>query len=79
MVVDGHRLHPEGLPELAHAQPVDAALVGEAEGRLETLAAMVDAGSVRPVMDRTYPLRELAGAMAHVGTGHTRGKVAITV
>lgn len=46
---------------------------------LETLAAMIDAGSVRPVMDRTYPLRELAGAMAHVGTGHTRGKVAITV
>ena len=46
---------------------------------LETLAAMIEAGSVRPVMDRTYPLHELAGAMAHVGSGHTRGKVAITV
>lgn len=46
---------------------------------LETLAAMIAAGSVRPVMDRTFPLRELAGAMALVGAGHTRGKVAITV
>jgi NADPH:quinone reductase-like Zn-dependent oxidoreductase len=46
---------------------------------LETLATMIEAGSVRPVMDRTYPLRELAGAMAHVGSGHARGKVAITV
>ncbi len=46
---------------------------------LETLAAMIEAGSVRPVMERTYPLHELAGAMAHVGSGHTRGKVAITV
>jgi len=45
---------------------------------LETLAAMIEAGSVRPVMDRTYPLHELAGAMGHVGSGRARGKVAIT-
>ncbi len=54
-------------------------LVAMRRDDLETLAAMIEAGSVRPVMDRTYPLHELASAMGHVGSGHARGKVAITV
>ena len=60
-------------------QKVGTFLVAMRREDLETLAAMIDAGSVRPVMDRTYPLRDLADAMAHVGSGHARGKVAITV
>ena len=60
-------------------QKVGTFLVSMRREDLETLAAMIDAGSVRPVMDRTYPLRDLADAMAHVGSGHARGKVAITV
>jgi NADPH:quinone reductase-like Zn-dependent oxidoreductase len=46
---------------------------------LLSLRALVDAGRVVPVIDRTYPLGETAQAIAHVGAGHTRGKVAITV
>ena len=46
---------------------------------LATLAGMIEAGTVTPVMDRIYPLSETAQALAHVGTGHARGKVAITV
>ena len=46
---------------------------------LEALAGMIDAGTVTPVMDRTYPLSETARAIGHVGAGHARGKVAITV
>ena len=46
---------------------------------LATLAEMIEAGTVTPVMDRSYPLSETAQALAHVGTGHARGKVAITV
>ncbi len=50
--------------------------------KLEDLVAlkeMVEAGQVTPVMDRTYSLSETAEAIDHVGMGHARGKVAITV
>lgn len=46
---------------------------------LEVLKDMIEAGTVRPVMDRTYPLRDLAAAMGHVGDGHARGKVTISI
>ena len=54
-------------------------LVAMRQADLQELGAMIEAGSVTPVMDRTYPLHELASAMRHVGRGHARGKVAITV
>jgi NADPH:quinone reductase-like Zn-dependent oxidoreductase len=41
------------------------------------LAALVDAGKVRPVIDRTYPLAEAPEAIAYVETGHARGKVIV--
>jgi NADPH:quinone reductase-like Zn-dependent oxidoreductase len=40
---------------------------------------MIEAGKVTPVIDRAYPLSETAQAIAHVGAGHARGKIAITV
>lgn len=43
------------------------------------LTALIEAGKITPVIDRTYPLSETAEAMGHVGEGHARGKVAITV
>jgi NADPH:quinone reductase-like Zn-dependent oxidoreductase len=46
---------------------------------LVTLTGLIEAGKVTPVIDRTYPLRETARALGHVGEGHARGKVAITV
>ena len=49
---------------------------------LEDLAALkelIEAGKLTPVMDRTYPLAETPQAISHVGEGHARGKVAITV
>jgi len=54
-------------------------LVSSNHADLVVLAEMIVAGKVTPVMDRTYPLSETAQAIDHVGTGHTRGKVAITV
>ncbi|CAA9364425.1 MAG: hypothetical protein AVDCRST_MAG93-7857 [uncultured Chloroflexia bacterium] len=32
-----------------------------------------------PVIDRAYPLSETPEAIGHVGGGHARGKIAITV
>ena len=46
---------------------------------LAALAAMIEAGQVRPVIDRTYPLRECADAIRHLETGHARGKIVISV
>jgi NADPH:quinone reductase-like Zn-dependent oxidoreductase len=54
-------------------------LVSTNHADLATLAEMIEAGSVTPVIDRIYPLSQVALAIDHVGTGHTRGKVAIAV
>jgi NADPH:quinone reductase-like Zn-dependent oxidoreductase len=51
-------------------------------GNREDLLTLVDllaTGQVTPVIDRTYPLDDAADALRHVGAGHTRGKVVITV
>ena len=46
---------------------------------LERLRELIEAGSVTPSLDRTYPLEEAAEAMRHLVAGDVRGKVAITV
>jgi NADPH:quinone reductase-like Zn-dependent oxidoreductase len=43
------------------------------------LTQLIEAGSVTPVIDRTYPLSETAAAIGHVGEGHARGKTVISV
>jgi NADPH:quinone reductase-like Zn-dependent oxidoreductase len=46
---------------------------------LDTLKELIEAGKVTPVIDRTYPLRDVPEAMDYLEEGHARGKVAITV
>jgi NADPH:quinone reductase-like Zn-dependent oxidoreductase len=43
-----------------------------------TLLDLVERGSLRPVVDRTYPLAEAAKAIGHLQDGHVRGKVVVT-
>jgi len=40
---------------------------------------LLEAGKVVPVIDRRYPLSEVAEAIWYYGEGHTQGKVVITV
>jgi NADPH:quinone reductase-like Zn-dependent oxidoreductase len=40
---------------------------------------LIEAGKVKPVIDRCYPLAETAEAFRYYGAGHARGKVVITV
>jgi NADPH:quinone reductase-like Zn-dependent oxidoreductase len=46
---------------------------------LVVLTQLLESGKVTPVIDRVYPLSEVAEALRHYGAGHTRGKVVITV
>jgi len=47
--------------------------------RLTKLAALIEAGSIRPILDRTYPLEQIAEAHAYVENGRKRGGVAISI
>ncbi len=45
---------------------------------LESLTALATAGSLSPVLDRTYPLAAAADAVRQVASGHSTGKVVLT-
>jgi NADPH:quinone reductase-like Zn-dependent oxidoreductase len=40
---------------------------------------LFEAGKVRSVIDRCYPLKEAVEAMQYLGTGHARGKIVVTI
>jgi NADPH:quinone reductase-like Zn-dependent oxidoreductase len=48
-------------------------------GDLVALKALVEAGAVTPVIDRTFALRETAQAIAHVAGGHARGTAVLSI
>jgi NADPH:quinone reductase-like Zn-dependent oxidoreductase len=48
-------------------------------GRLTRVTELVEAGAVRPVVDRCYTLEDIAEAHRYVERGHKCGGVAITV
>lgn len=47
--------------------------------QLKTLAALYDAGTLRPVLDRTFPFDETLEAMAYVEQGRAKGKIVVTM
>ncbi|MGB3683420.1 MAG: NAD(P)-dependent alcohol dehydrogenase [Rubrobacteraceae bacterium] len=55
-------------------------VLAKTSGRdLDLLKDLFEAGQVRAVMDRTYPMAEAAEAHAYCETGHVRGKVSLLV
>ena len=48
-------------------------------GNLDALAALLDSGDVKVVIDKTYALSEAANAVAHMLGHHAIGKVVIAV
>ena len=43
------------------------------------LADLLEAGTVVPVIDRCYPLKDAAEALRYLAEGHARGKIVLTV
>ena len=46
---------------------------------LDHIIDLFEAGKVKPVIDKRYPLSEVAEALRYFGEGHAKGKVVITV
>lgn len=45
--------------------------------QLERIAALIDAGVIKPVIDRVFPFDATKEAMAYAATGRTKGKVVV--
>jgi NADPH:quinone reductase-like Zn-dependent oxidoreductase len=46
---------------------------------LAELAELFEAGKIAPIIDRRYPLHEVAEAFRYLASGHHQGKIVITV
>jgi len=46
---------------------------------MQLLANMMAAGTLKPVLERCYPLTAVAEAFRHLETGHAHGKIVVTI
>ena len=58
--------------------------IGRVDGKpnqadMQFLAELLDAGKLKPVIDRRYGLAQVPEAIRYLEEGHARGKVVITV
>ncbi len=84
-------LHANGIYVAAAGAPVRALWIAMAGSRMVTMITkpnredvafmkeLLESKKVRPVIDRRYPLSEVAEALRYLEEGHARGKVVITV
>ncbi|MER5995737.1 zinc-binding dehydrogenase [Streptomyces viridosporus] len=56
-----------------------AAPAGPVHEGLLAVTALIGAGKLVPVVDRTYPLTDVAEGVRHVEQGHARGEAVVTV
>ena len=60
-------------------QPIEMFIAAVRIEDLEALTELIEAGKLRPVIDRTYPLEQVPEALQYVESGQARGKVVITI
>jgi len=46
---------------------------------LAFIKELIESGKIKPVIDKRYPLKEVADAIRYLEEGHARGKIVITV
>lgn len=73
------RLLSRGIRSRARQQSVTYTfLFMRADGRqLSEITSLVESGAIRPVIDRVFPFQDTRGALAHVESGRTKGKVVV--
>jgi len=47
--------------------------------QLSEITSLVEAGAIRPVIDRVFPFQETQSALAHVESGRAKGKVVVNL
>ena len=75
------RLMSAGIRRKAKRAGVDYSfLFMRADGeQLGRIAKLIEDGTLRPVMDRTFPFEKLNDALAYIETGRAKGKVVVTL
>ena len=61
------------------SQKLASSTVKPNKAELQFLKQFIEAGTLTPVIDRTYPLNETPEAIRYLESGHARGKVVIHV
>ena len=89
IVLVGGRMTYRGLGPLPHLGRMLVTSIGRSQKvtlfvaqitkeDLDVLRELLEAGKVRPVIDRSYELSQAADALRYLGEGHARGKVVLT-
>jgi len=75
------RMLSRGILKTARNRGVDYSfLFMRAEGQqLQEIANLIDAGAIRPIVDKVYPFAQTPEALAYVETGRAKGKVVVAV
>lgn len=47
--------------------------------QLDQITTLIEAGAIRPVIDRVFPFDQLNDALAHLETGRAKGKIVVSI
>jgi NADPH:quinone reductase-like Zn-dependent oxidoreductase len=67
------------LSALSTGKKVKHAISDNSRASLETIVGLIDTGVLQPVIDRVYPMAEIADAHRHVEGRHKRGAVIVAM